>query len=146
MIWSHLIRGLFCSGRKPEVLDCFGVRKYFVTTGVNELGFNAQPTWEYHLTELSSALRWKALWEKWQSDFSWSWKCSFPPYSKKKIKSLNNLLSVDPYLMGDYSILFYPVTLEGRRGTTDEFAWLEVSVPHWALALVLALLAVKVLN
>ena len=35
-----------------------------------------------------------------------------------------------------YSILFYPITLEGRRGTTDEFATIPVHLDLFSAALV----------
>ena len=38
--------------------------------------------------------------------------------------------------MSDYSILFYPITLEGRRGTTDEFATIPFHLDLFSAALV----------
>ena len=38
--------------------------------------------------------------------------------------------------MGIYSILFYPITLEGRRGTTDEFATIPFHLDLFSAALV----------
>ena len=35
-----------------------------------------------------------------------------------------------------YSILFYPITLEGRRGTTDEFATIPFHLDLFSAALV----------
>ena len=38
--------------------------------------------------------------------------------------------------MSYYSILFYPITLEGRRGTTDEFATIPFHLDLFSAALV----------
>ena len=38
--------------------------------------------------------------------------------------------------LGTYSILFYPITLEGRRGTTDEFATIPFHLDLFSAALV----------
>ena len=39
-------------------------------------------------------------------------------------------------LFSYYSILFYPITLEGRRGTTDEFATIPFHLDLFSAALV----------
>ena len=39
-------------------------------------------------------------------------------------------------LLGFYSILFYPITLGGRRGTTDEFATIPFHLDLFSAALV----------
>ena len=38
--------------------------------------------------------------------------------------------------LGFYSILFYPITFEGRRGTTDEFATIPFHLDLFSAALV----------
>ena len=43
-------------------------------------------------------------------------------------------LEIAPILF--YSILFYPITLEGRRGTTDEFATIPFYLDLFSASLV----------
>ena len=48
--------------------------------------------------------------------------------------SPNVFLSLE--VSSHYSILFYPITLEGRRGTTDEFATIPLHLVLFSAALV----------
>ena len=45
-------------------------------------------------------------------------------------------LSIQPVLIARFSILFYPITLEGRRGTTDEFETILFNLDLFSAALV----------
>ena len=53
-------------------------------------------------------------------------------------KRRNVYLKTNSYVLysGYYSILFYPITLEGRRGTTDEFATIPFHLDLFSAALV----------
>ena len=68
-------------------------------------------------------------------------KCLLPlkgyPFNLKRHQTVDNIFSAkvkkkSPY----YSILFYPITLEGRRGTTDEFATTPFHLDLFSAALV----------
>ena len=55
-------------------------------------------------------------------------------WNKKKKIYIYNLYSI--YHIDNISILFYPITLEGRRGTTDEFATIPFHLVLFSAALV----------
>ena len=52
------------------------------------------------------------------------------------LKQIIWLCSRAEYLPGMFYILFYPITLEGRRGTTDEFATITFHLVLFSAALV----------
>ena len=55
-------------------------------------------------------------------------------YQDQRFHCFNNLLLLTSVSI--YSILFYPITLEGRRGTTDEFATIPFHLDLFSAALV----------
>ena len=58
------------------------------------------------------------------------WKCRKTACFKVTFKTISF------YISTDYSILFYPITLKGRRGTTDELATIPFHLALFLAALV----------
>ena len=57
---------------------------------------------------------------------------------------IKSLLQIKHTKLFDYSILFYPITLEGHRGTTDEFATIPFHLNLFSAALVELAKGIKV--
>ena len=63
-------------------------------------------------------------------------KLSFAPFSSKTGNDINRVQTVSDRKIFALSILFYPITFEGCRGTTDEFATVPFHLVLFSAALV----------